>query len=303
MTFQFEDIKNQRILLSFLNWGKGHLSRCIDVCRRLDAQGNILYVACSEEDFAILQSYVSSVNHISFSGYPFQFDGKGDFTSDLWNSRKALVRFITWEQKEVEKLVEEHQIDLIVSDHRYGFYSKKKPSVFITHQVNLALKWWQFPAQWLHHGWMNAFSSIWIMDDEQQPFAGKLSKKGKWKNAVYIGHFSRFENRDNQLKTKQIGVCNGPHPYNQQLLDRLIQNKELDAIISPIPNLDNRVVFSANWKETDELFHEAETIYSYCGYSTLMDLKRLNCKGKLIPTPGQTEQEYLFQLHQRSLIL
>jgi len=38
---------------------------------------------------------------------------------------------------------------------------------------------------------------------------------------------------------------------------------------------------------------EASYVISRCGYSTLMDLMTLQKKSILIPTPGQTEQEYL----------
>ena len=38
---------------------------------------------------------------------------------------------------------------------------------------------------------------------------------------------------------------------------------------------------------------EAEFIISRCGYSTVMDLAVLKKKSILVPTPGQTEQEYL----------
>lgn len=292
----FTNINNQHILLSFLNWGKGHLSRCIDVCRRLERQGNTLLIACEEEDFAILSSYVPTLKHLPFPGYPFTFNGTGNFSRDLWKSRKALSDFIKWEQAEVAQLAKHHQITLIISDHRYGFFSKSIPSVFITHQVNLAVSWWQQPAQWLHKKWMNQFSFIWIIDAEKNALAGKLSRKGSLKNAAYIGHFSRFEKQDNE-KTIELGVCNGPHPYNQQLLERLMKNKDLDVIISSIPGNDPRIVHPATWKETDELFYKAKAIHSYCGYSTLMDLKQLNCTGNLIPTPGQTEQEYLHHIH------
>lgn len=291
-----EDISGQRILLSFLNWGKGHLSRCIDVCRRLELQKNTIVVACTDEDFDILKAYVPSVSHISFADYPFEFSGKGNFATDLWKSRKSFSGFIKWEQHEVERLVKLHKIDTVISDHRYGFRSKNTPSIFITHQVNLALKWWQFPAQVIHEKWMKQFSFIWIMDDEQNSLAGKLSKKRKLKNVAYIGHFSRFE-AINSEKTIELGVCNGPYPYNLQLLEKLVQNPDLDVIISSIPHKDKRVIQPNNWKETDELFYKAKTIHSYCGYSTLMDLERLSCKGNLIPTPGQTEQEYLYSLH------
>lgn len=241
-----------------------------------------------------MKSYIPSLQLVSFPDYPFHFSGKGSFAKDLWKTRKQLLSFIQWEQNEVNKLVIANAISFVVSDHRYGFRSDFLPSIFITHQVNLALKWWQKPAQWLHKKLMSQFSSIWIMDDENQPLAGKLSQRKNLKNAFYIGHFSRFENKKCE-KTIQLGICNGPAPYNQQLLEKLTQNKELDWIISSIPHTDERVIQPENWQKTDELFYKAKTIYGYCGYSTLMDVKLLECDAVLIPTPGQTEQEYLFQ--------
>ena len=38
---------------------------------------------------------------------------------------------------------------------------------------------------------------------------------------------------------------------------------------------------------------QSEMIISRCGYTTVMDLVKLFKKAILIPTPGQTEQEYL----------
>lgn len=288
----FKEIKGQYILYSFLNWGKGHLSRSIDVCRRLSNQGNRLLIACKREDFLILNQYIENIEHINFPNYPFSFSGNGDFTNDLLKSKKAITDFIKWEQKNIEEIRLNHQISIIISDHRYGFYSKSIPSFFITHQVQLALKWWQFPAQIIHKKWMKKFSYIWIMDDDKNSLAGKLSKIGNLKNAQYIGHFSRFEKK-NIEKTINLGVCNGPEPYNRLLLDQLVQKKELDFIISSVTHSDNRVIHPKNWKEIDELFYKAKTIHGYCGYSTLMDLIFLSCKGVLEPTKGQTEQIYL----------
>ena len=39
--------------------------------------------------------------------------------------------------------------------------------------------------------------------------------------------------------------------------------------------------------------NEASFVISRCGYSTVMDLAASKKKSILIPTPGQTEQEYL----------
>jgi len=38
---------------------------------------------------------------------------------------------------------------------------------------------------------------------------------------------------------------------------------------------------------------KTKLVIARSGYSSLMDFSRLRCKTLLIPTPGQTEQEYL----------
>lgn len=292
MDYRFKSIQGERILLAYLNWGNGHLARCIDVCKHLMQQNNELIIAAPASDHAILLSYIPSLTLIEFDGYPFEFKGTGNFATDLWSNRKKLAAFMFTEHDRVEKLVTQHQIGLVLSDHRYGFRSAKVPSIFITHQVQLALNWWQFPAQMIHKGYMNLFNHVWIMDNEAQPLAGKLSKN-TLKNASYIGRFSRFEARDERIKDLELGVVNGPHPYNEQLLKKFIEDPNIKIIISPIEHYDRRVVHTKNWQEADAYFYRAKTIYAYAGYSTIMDLERLKTTGVLFATPGQTEQIYL----------
>ena len=41
------------------------------------------------------------------------------------------------EKKTIRHLIEKYKIDLVISDNRFGCYSKNIPSVFITHQINI----------------------------------------------------------------------------------------------------------------------------------------------------------------------
>ena len=45
--------------------------------------------------------------------------------------------------------------------------------------------------------------------------------------------------------------------------------------------------------EMKEMITGSESIITRSGYTTIMELISLNCSALLIPTPGQTEQEYL----------
>ena len=46
-------------------------------------------------------------------------------------------------------------------------------------------------------------------------------------------------------------------------------------------------------EELNELLNRSEFIVARSGYSTIMDLVNLKRNAILVPTPGQTEQEYL----------
>ena len=48
-----------------------------------------------------------------------------------------------------------------------------------------------------------------------------------------------------------------------------------------------------NSQEVKHVLLSSEHIVCRSGYSTIMDLQQLNLKATFIPTPGQTEQEYL----------
>ncbi len=58
-----------------------------------------------------------------------------------------------------------------------------------------------------------------------------------------------------------------------------------------IANID--LISHINTQELQQLIVNAPTVICRSGYSTLMDLMTLGKKAVLIPTPGQTEQEYL----------
>jgi UDP:flavonoid glycosyltransferase YjiC (YdhE family) len=308
-----ESIFNQNVLISPLNWGMGHVARSIAIIQQLLDQQNEIFVACDEDQKAIFEVYFSQLTFIAHRPYPFQFSGKGKWAMDLFQQRKKLLNRFGQERLEVEKYIFDFQIDVVISDHRYGFFSKVKPSIFITHQLHLPLKWFQKPMQYVHQKLIRNFSSVWVLDDENSSLAGKLSKKIKHKDLHYIGWKSRF-----QLPADETKICDnlylvsGPLPYSQDFLNECIEMAKIQSgsnvciypngLVIP-PNLpDNLFCLSSNnWKLMDAYIRGAKFIISRSGYSTVMDLKVLNKKSLLTATPGQAEQEYLVTLVSASL--
>lgn len=302
-------IRNKRILISPLNWGMGHVARCIPLIDILLKNGNMVFIACDHSQQVIFGHYFEEVKWIDHQGYPFDFSKGGSFRLNLLKQLPSLVQRWKKERDEVEQYCAEFAIDIIISDHRYGFRSEKIHSIFLTHQIQLPLYWYERLLQRLHFRWIGRFNEVWIPDDEQLNFAGKLSKGAEKLNATYIGTLSRFQiyqQRDRD-KSGVVVVASGPVAYARQFVIEqaaLIVSGNVTFIVPEELkdlsfHISSTVVFSNNWRKCDERIMSAEKIISRSGYSTLMDLVELKVPFSITPTPGQSEQIYLFN-HWRS---
>lgn len=295
-----EEIIEKRILISVLNWGMGHVSRSIGLIQQLLKQENKVIIACSFEQEKIYRQYFESVDYVSHEGYPFKFDGKGKFGNDLMKQFSPLKKRLLKEIEEVDLLIEKYKIDFVISDHRYGFRTQKIPSIFITHQYNLPIKWYEFTVDLIHKKLMKKFDEIWIMDYKDSKLAGKLSKSNNEMKVSYIGPYSRFSlyGRDNYLaKYDNVLIASGPRIYAQGLVDDYFSNNSIKEVIviceQEIKLPEGVIRISDDWKSQDQYILSTLKLTSRSGYSTIMDLEFLKCESELIPTPGQVEQEYL----------
>lgn len=298
-----EEVRNKRLLISPLNWGMGHVSRCIGLIRQLILQENEVIVACDDDQRQVFEEYFDNLEFIPHRGYPFFFGGKGKFERDFASVYFRLRNRLIEESREVEnQYVKKYKIDLVLSDHRYGFVSRKVPSIFITHQLNLPLSGMKSLMNRYHKRLIQKFNYVWVMDYPDSRLAGSLSKNSFGQNVLYIGPYSRFEEDNESLieRGKTVVIASGPTVYAQQLVDQVCTNSivQLTVVSGKYIEIPEHVSFQqGSWKERDQQILTAETIISRSGYSTIMDLDVLKRKALLYPTPGQVEQEYLFELH------
>lgn len=284
----------------------GHVSRSIGLFQELEKNGNIIHIACNASQKNIFEEYFPSFQYINHEGYPFSFKGKGNFEVDLIRCFPMLRKRMSREEDEVVTYLSENKIDLILSDHRYSFINDGVQSVFITHQLNLPVKWYASFVQKWHERLLKKFDAIWVMDFENNSLAGDLSKNDKGLNVNYIGPYSRFmfQNDDIGESGNTVLIASGPDIYAQQFIEERLPflNKDETLVIAAssieTPNEWERV--SSNWKEQDKIILNASKIISRCGYSTIMDLHFLQKPFEMYPTRGQAEQEYLAGLNRPS---
>ena len=306
------EIHSKNVLLSPLNWGFGHVSRCIPLINQLLENNNSIFIACDTAQKSVfIQYFGQKVKFIEHQGYPFRFSGKGNYTMDLFFSIGKLLKRSKDEIKEVESYIKEFNIDFIISDHRYSFRSKMCFSIFMTHQLNLPISWLQFPFKLYHKKQIKKFDSIWIVDKRENSLAGKLSENKQYSSANYIGYLSRFMlYPKKEIKNGSVLIISGPKEYWANLFlvfSKELESNEIQTIVGSSDvqqlilskKLNQKFHSSDNWIDTDELLLRTKKIYGYIGYTTLMDVEILNCDSYLIASLGQLEQEYLEKIRQK----
>ncbi len=299
-----KNITEERILFSPLNWGWGHVSRSIPLLRKLQKQGNSIFIACSSEQREIYCEYLKDITYLDWVGYPFIFKGKGNFGSDLFQSARNLKKFGERELIFVADATQRNRITMVLSDHRYFFRVENVQSIFVTHQINLPVPWYLKFAQILHQRYINKFDEVWVVDDKSENLAGRLSQANSntKPKVLQLGVCSRFSALDIPKEKKWTTVLvSGPEPYARQFYaaQKNIRKSLPDdfCIIYKGYCEDNMGKSRFSWKQIDDRLQQTKKLIARSGYSTIMDAYALGCDTEWYPTPGQWEQEYLADRH------
>lgn len=303
---------SKRILVAPLNWGLGHATRCIPIINALLENGHQPYIASDGVALKLLQKEFPEIPSFKLSSYKIKYaeKGKNFKIKMIWDSPKVL-KAMSKEKKEVKKLVKEYQLDGIISDNRLGVYSKKVPCVFITHQLNVLSGNTTWFSSKMHQRIIKKFAACWVPDIKGKPnLTGKLGHLKKSKlNIKYLGPLSRFEKNKTDIAHNLLVLLSGPEPQRTFLEEHLLKELQSFAgnvlfIKGKIENkqtkehikLKNGSITLINFMQSKELenaLNSSEYILCRSGYTTVMDLAKLEKKAFFIPTPGQYEQEYL----------
>lgn len=305
----------RNILVAPLNWGLGHATRCIPIIRELEKNGFTPILGSDGVALRILQKEFPHLQALTLPSYEIEYAKNGaDFKWKLIKNSPKMIDAIFSEKKIVKKWISEHNLHGIISDNRLGVYSKKIPSVFITHQLNVLSGKTTWISSKLHQHFIKKFSECWIPDIEKQPnLTGKLGHLKKNKLELrYLGPLSRLEKKNLKIKYDLMVILSGPEPqrtYLEQKLRREVLQFEgkvifICGVIEPTQKIEEvaNVTFY-NFMTSEELetaFNESGMVLCRSGYTTVMDLAKLEKKAFFIPTPGQFEQEYLAKRFKRN---
>jgi uncharacterized protein (TIGR00661 family) len=298
----------KRILVAPLNWGLGHATRSIPIIKALIEQGFEPVIASDGVALSLLKKEFPELDSIELPSYNITYPKKGKFFKlNLIKGTPKMLKAIKKEKNVLKSIIESYQIEGVISDNRLGMYSKKVPSVFITHQLQVLSGNTTWLSTKLHQNIIKRFDECWVPDYKGEPnLSGKLGHIKSPKIATkYIGPLSRFNKIEIEKKYDVMVLLSGPEPQRTLLEEKLFKEFEgfegtvlfvKGTVENELKRTDkgNMVIYNFMTSELlEKALNESELIVSRSGYTTIMDLAKLNKKAFFIPTPGQFEQEYL----------
>lgn len=305
----------KNILICPLEWGLGHAARMIPLARKLQGLNNNIFFGAGEKHLAFFRSEMTNVTLINFSGFSPGYSRYLPQYIFMLMKTPLLLWHIIREHNRLKKIIKDYNIDIIISDNRFGLWNKKVTSVYITHMPRIPMpglfRIFEVIGVWLHRAIIKQYTFCFIPD-----LPGELNLSGRLShditlplNTIFSGIMSRFNSED--IKESGSGfphntvILSGPEPQKSMLKKKLIQllkDKEPPTVIlEGKPDRMNEEYRKGNIisyshltaSEMKKMTETSQIIISRSGYTTIMDLVFLKRTGLLIPTPGQTEQEYL----------
>ncbi len=299
----------ERVLVAPLEWGLGHATRCIPLIIELQLQKCEVLIAAEGASEILLKNEFPALRFLKLAGYRMQYSrGKKWLPLKLFSQLPKMAFSIFREHQWLKKVVKEYGIDAVISDNRFGMYHAKVPSIYITHQLHIKTgnAFTEKIANAVHHYFIKKYGECWVPDFEKDGLAGELSHVDNHPGKIiHIGALSRFEFRITEKKYDLLVSISGPEPqrtlFEEQLLSQLETYTGKVLFIRGLPGNGKIPDRKATIEIKDHLpatelnaaILQSEMVISRCGYTTVMDLAKLHKKAILVPTPGQTEQEYL----------
>ena len=302
----------RRILVAPLDWGLGHAARCIPIIRELLEHDTEVIIAADGRPFELLKKEFPELSIVRLPGFSVVYPEGNRIASKIVSQIPKIIFAIFREHRALSKIIRDLKIDAVISDNRFGLFSKKIPCIYITHQIGIMmperLQWASRIVYQLNKVLIRNYDACWIPDyKEEDNLSGRLSHFYPLpKNTTFIGPLTRFKANSNIPKEYDILVMlSGPEPQRTVLETLMMEQLKTvhykTLVVRGIPEKTQHmklsewisVVSSLDSEALNRAMLASDIIISRPGYSTIMDLDVLGKRAIFIPTPGQTEQEYL----------
>jgi hypothetical protein len=309
-----KSLQSRRVLVAPLNWGLGHATRCIPLIQALSANGCDVLIAVPDSLRPLFAAAFPGLRLLPIPGYKIRYSKQPLLLPLTLLFQLPRLCYIIWQENRwLKQTIQAEQLDAVISDNRFGLWNRHVPTVFITHQLSIQTGFHvtDWLLQRINYGIIKKYDVCWVPDAPGTPnLAGRLSHPAKPCPIplYYLGPLSRFAPPTAlALQYDLLVLLSGPEPQRtlfetkaltllQSFVGKALLVRGLPGGDTPaLPGLPSSVTAVAHLPaEALRLaILQSATILCRSGYTTIMDLVLLQKTAILVPTPGQTEQEYL----------
>jgi hypothetical protein len=308
----------KRIIISPLSWGYGHAGRMIPLAYELKKRGNEVIFGIDNSLIPVVKNELPDITLIPLPCAVIKYSGFLPQYVCIFFQIPGIIIAAFREHHHLRRLAAELKPDIIISDNRFGLFHKKIFSVYVTHQIRIPfpkfIRFLELSAAWLHRKIIEKYDLCLIPDyPGENNLSGKLSHHIRLPaNAVYMGPLSRFSDEtvagyDLILhRPYSCLILSGPVSQQALLLEKVreaLRGVHL-AVLSVTPVTDTAendpdvtVIINPDTVTMSKVIDGSTMVITRAGYTSIMELVSLGRGAVLIPTPGQTEQEYLAEHH------
>jgi predicted glycosyltransferase len=318
-------MKNKTVIYAIINWGLGHATRSAPIIRRMTDDGNRVILASHGKALSLLEKEFPECECLDIRDRNVSYPHfRSMFVFKIVAQLPKMIAGWIYERRTVRKLIKNYQPDLIITEMRLGFWSKRVPSVLITHQLRFNLPkhlaWAGIFGEWFNRLVFRHYNYVFVPDAAGEPnLSGELSHKGRiarHPKVRYIGCLSSILPSDPPpaADLDLLVSISGPEPqrtkFEQKVMEQLPGLRGNILAVLGLPDAGDkntewnegavRVRAHLGRSEMADAMQRAKRIVCRSGYSTVMELLALNKAAFFVPTPGQTEQEYLAEYYRRA---
>ncbi|MCC4227361.1 glycosyltransferase [Zunongwangia profunda] len=301
-------MQKKRILVAALNWGLGHATRCIPIIKALLKNDYEPVLASDGDALRLLKKEFPHIICLELPSYNIKYtEDPGNLKWKLLFDSPRILNVIKAEKKMTQGIIRDYQISGIISDNRWGVRNKQLRCVFITHQLQVLSGNTTYFSSKIQQKYIEKFDECWVPDlPGSKNLSGILGHLKTENSAIkYIGPLSRIEKRSLPIVYDYLIILSGPEPQRsfleKRLLDAFKDTEHRILFIRGVFSVEEMSLKNTNINIRNHLYgaflqqamNSCKYVIARSGYTTIMDLYKIEAKAFFIPTPGQFEQEYL----------
>jgi hypothetical protein len=167
-----------KVLISPLSWGSGHAGRMIPLARELRKRGCEVFFAADAPLLEMAGRELPGVRMIEIPGLTIRYSRILPQYIAILLQLPHIIASAVRDHRRVRQLIRQIRPSVIVSDNRFGFYSKEVCSVYVTHQLRIPfpplLRFMEPVAALMHRAIINKYDLCIVPD-----YPGSVNLSGR----------------------------------------------------------------------------------------------------------------------------